>query len=393
MSTLHPAPPRGPQAPVVPPSRLSIWLDVAVGALVALLCLTGGPVPSLVGDLLFACAIVFRTIRPLVGVALATLGGLVLLVVADVPTFGLVAVPLVTYAVARWSPRVLHYVTGGILAAAAIAGPLRWFGVSNPAAFLVISFTCLVTVAAAYAFGLVLRAMAISRATRARAQAEQVRHQAIQRESELRFNTAAERARIARELHDIVAHSLAVIVVQAEGAKAIAARKPELAVQTLDTIAAASRESLAEMRQMVRLLRGEEGQDADYLPTASLADIDELVERTGNATLTVNGVATPTSPAVELAAYRIVQEALTNVIKHGGPDARAEVSITHHPGLIELVISDNGRGAATTSDGMGNGIRGMGERVQLHGGRLETGPRPGGGFVVRAHLPKAGPAR
>lgn len=356
----------------------------------ALLCLTGGPVPSLVGDLLFAGAIVFRTFRPPVAVALATVGGLVLLVLADVPTFGVVAVPLVTYAVARWSPRVVQYVTGGILVFASIAAPLRWFGPTNPAATVVITFTCLVTVAAAYAFGLVLRAMATSRATRARALAEQERHRTIQRESELRFNTAAERARIARELHDIVAHSLAVIVVQAEGAKAIAARKPELAVQTLDTIAAASRESLAEMRQMVRLLRGEEGQDADYMPTASLADIGELVERTGNATLTVQGVPGPTTPAIELAAYRIVQESLTNVIKHGGPAAKAQVSITHHPGGIELMIMDNGRGAATTSDGMGNGIRGMGERVQLHGGTLETGPHSGGGFVVRALLPAPG---
>jgi signal transduction histidine kinase len=204
--------------------------------------------------------------------------------------------------------------------------------------------------------------------------------------------TVEERARIARELHDIVAHSLSVIVVQAEGGRALAAKRPERAAEVLGTIAETSREALEEMRRMVQLLRSGNGEPekAAYLPTPGLEDLADLVRKTSEiAQFTVFGAVPKVSRALGLSAYRIVQESLTNVLKHAGPDAVARVTVAYTAEAVEIEVSDDGRGASAGSDGLGHGLQGMRERVALHGGTFTSAPRPEGGFTVRARLPYA----
>ncbi|GAA3247831.1 sensor histidine kinase [Dactylosporangium siamense] len=195
---------------------------------------------------------------------------------------------------------------------------------------------------------------------------------------------AAERARIAREVHDVVAHGLAVIVMQAQGGAAAFAKRPADTLAALDTIMATGRASLADMRQVL----SSPDQVADAAPVPGLADLPRLVDRVRRAgtpvELRVDGAARAVPTAVDVSAYRIIQEALTNTMKHAGPGARARVSVTY--GATELVLSsvDDGRSATA---GTGNGQRGMRERATLLGGSVTAGPGPDGGYVVRARIP------
>ncbi|MFE2948464.1 sensor histidine kinase, partial [Embleya sp. NPDC059267] len=201
---------------------------------------------------------------------------------------------------------------------------------------------------------------------------------------------AAERARIARELHDVVAHNVSVMVVQADGAAYALDAAPELTREALGTISATGREALAEMRRLLGVLRSQSEGDA-YVPQPGVEQLEDLLERVRSAglpvDLTVEGVPVELSQGVALTVYRIVQEALTNTRKHGGPDAKARVRLRYLGEDVELDVGDDGRGAAAPGDGMGHGLVGMCERVALFGGHLETGPRPDGGWRVRARLP------
>jgi signal transduction histidine kinase len=245
---------------------------------------------------------------------------------------------------------------------------------------------------AAYMLGRRRRDSVIAKMQRQVAAEERERHALAERSQLVKINTVNERQRIARELHDIVAHSLSVIVVQAEGGRAVVLKRPEVGAQVLDTIAETGRASLAEMRRIVDLLRGGET-DPSYLPSPGVEDIAELVARSGERfELTTFGAAPPVSPALGLTAYRVVQESLTNVIKHAGPLAAARVTVAYTWQTIEIEVTDDGRGAAAggSADGsptLGHGLRGMGERVALLHGTLDARPRPGGGFTVRASLP------
>ncbi|MGD7707404.1 sensor histidine kinase [Microlunatus sp. Y2014] len=351
---------------------------------------TAGPW-AIWGDLLLCAAVAPRMHRPWLSLALAALGGCILLLVTGGPTFGLVAVPIVTYSVARWGGHHVARALWVVMAFASFAAPIRWYwgvllGSSSFAAFAMFVM-CAMVVVSAYAVGRARRSILVTRAERLHADRERERHQLVEREQALRMSAVAERTRIARELHDIVAHSLAVITVQADGGRAMAATKPELAADVLGTIAETSRSSLAEMRSMVRLLRGEGEESGDFVPAPGLDDLPELVSRTPNATLYTEGPVPLVGESLGLTTYRVVQESLTNVLKHAGPTARANVFLTYQPELIMVEVTDDGRGAATPPDGQGNGIRGMRERVDLHGGTLDARPRIGGGFVVRATLP------
>lgn len=209
-----------------------------------------------------------------------------------------------------------------------------------------------------------------------------------------------ERSRIAREMHDVVAHSMSVMVVQASGARRVLGREPERAERALELIEQTGREGLAEMRRLLGVLR--EGEDGgavvERAPQPSLDRIDDLVEECRAAGLPValerRGDARPLPVGVDLAAFRIVQEALTNVRRHAGP-ASAGVTITYGDADVEVEVADDGRGLgadrspAAGSDGTGHGLVGMRERAALYGGSVSAGPRPGGGFAVRARLPLA----
>jgi len=209
---------------------------------------------------------------------------------------------------------------------------------------------------------------------------------------DLHARTAAhgERARIARELHDVIAHSVSVMVIQAGGARMVMDYSPERAEASLRSVERAGREALAEMRRLLGVLDGDTDPRA-LAPQPGLADIDELLARTRAsglvADLRVDGEPAAVSPALDLCAYRIVQEALTNVIKHAAP-ARAEVRVRWGQDALELEISDDGRGPGTVNGASGgHGIAGMRERAGLHGGSIDAGAGPGGGFTVRARLP------
>ncbi|MBL1095244.1 sensor histidine kinase [Streptomyces coffeae] len=219
-----------------------------------------------------------------------------------------------------------------------------------------------------------------------------------EREAQAKVAVAAERARIARELHDVVAHNVSVMVVQADGAAYVLDASPEQARQALETISGTGRQALAEMRRLLGVLRtGEPGEDSDYVPQPDVEQIDELVEQVRGAGLTVDfkvvGSPRQLPSGVELTAYRIVQEALTNTRKHGGPDVGASVRITYFDDGLGLLVEDDGRGARREmyedggADGQGHGLIGMRERVGMVGGTLDAGPRPGGGFRVSALLP------
>ncbi|MEO5679220.1 MAG: sensor histidine kinase [Acidimicrobiales bacterium] len=214
-----------------------------------------------------------------------------------------------------------------------------------------------------------------------------------EREAQARRATADERTRIARELHDVVAHSVSVMTVQAGAARRVldrAAADPAVR-EAMATIETTGREALAELRRVVGVLR-EDGESAGLGPQPGVADLPALVARAQDAGLSVDlsieGEPRPLPSGVDLSAYRIVQEALTNAFKHAGP-ARARVRVCYGTDAVEVQVVDDGRGAAADPPppGGGNGLVGMRERVTLFGGELKAGPRGGGGYEVKARLP------
>jgi signal transduction histidine kinase len=204
-----------------------------------------------------------------------------------------------------------------------------------------------------------------------------------------------ERARIARELHDVVAHSVSVMVVQASGVRRLLKDDQAREREALLSVEQIGRQALSEMRRMLGVMRTGEDQPAAALaPQPGLQHLDRLIEQVEEAGLhvglRVEGKRIPLSPGVDLSAYRIVQEGLTNALKHA-KGAHAEVIVRYADDGVEVAIEDDGPGLAN-GDGMGHGLVGMRERVALYGGTLEAGPRPEGGFVLRAKLPVEGRA-
>jgi signal transduction histidine kinase len=240
------------------------------------------------------------------------------------------------------------------------------------------------TYAAAYFFG------ATVRNRRLYAEELEARNAALQRErdEESKRAVADERLRIAQELHDVVAHSMGVIAVQAGVGAHVIDTDPAEAKKSLEAISHTSRSTLTEIRRMLGVLREDDG--ATYAPAPGLADLRRLVDDMGGAGMDVEvryeGSRSELPPGIDFTAYRIVQEALTNVLKHAGP-AHSTVTITYEPGALQLEIDDDGRGAAARANGGGHGLLGMRERVAVYGGSFDAGPRAGGGFQVRARLP------
>jgi signal transduction histidine kinase len=215
------------------------------------------------------------------------------------------------------------------------------------------------------------------------------------RDTHAQIAAAAERARIARELHDVVAHNVSVMVVQADGAAYTLAADPVRARNALATISATGRQALAEMRAMLGVLRrGDDDGLAVLAPVPGLGHLDELFEQARLAglpvTCSIQGRVRPLAAGTGLTAYRVVQESLTNIRKHAGGMAIANVVLRYTDDALELSITDNGVGAAAACDGAGHGLKGMSERAALYGGSVQAGPRPGGGFEVKTTLPVAG---
>lgn len=205
---------------------------------------------------------------------------------------------------------------------------------------------------------------------------------------------AHERARIARELHDVVAHSVSVMVVQAGAAEGVVRRDPEAVAAALRDVQDVGRQALVELRRMLDLLRDDAGSGTSLSPQPGVADLDGLVSSARSAgldvALSVEDVPADLPPAIGLTAYRIVQEALTNALKHAG-SAPVQVCLSRTGAGLQVAVRDSGRGAAGTT-GSGHGLIGMRERVALFGGSLEVDTAPGAGFAVTAQLPVGGSA-
>ena len=211
---------------------------------------------------------------------------------------------------------------------------------------------------------------------------------AVEQEAASLRAVAEERQRIARELHDVIAHSVSVMTVQAGAVRRLLLPEQERERQALETVEATGREALTEMRRLVGLLR-EHGAMPEFTPQPSLRTLDILIGTVREAGLEVDldiqGEERELPPGVDLSAYRLVQEALTNTLKYAGP-ARAWVTLRWRERELELEVANDGH-TDFSPNGSGHGLAGMRERVALCGGTLETGPRDGGGFVVRCHLP------
>ncbi len=382
-----------------PGARRQDWaLDAALAVGLGLLTVSPygvrgfAPTPSagqwmpLVSAVLMIGSLVLRRHSPLLALAGVTLAGLLQLIFTKDPMATLVAVPVVSYSVARWVPGQAARIVRVIGSISSVLGPIRWilddFG--NPSLRQLIWlarawFVCMGLVVTPYAIGRRVRESGEAHQDRVAVAEERYRTMLLEREQDSRLAESRARTQIARELHDIVAHSLSVMIVQAEGGKALAAKKPEAATQALTTIAETGREALSEVRRILGVLRDapEPGVTAEFTPTPRFTDIPDLVARTSDrARLAVHGQPPRVPQALELTVYRVVQEALTNFLKHAGPQATALVTITY--GMREIAIDVLDNGVATPSavpQSPGHGLRGMHERVTAMGGRLLTRAR------------------
>jgi signal transduction histidine kinase len=293
--------------------------------------------------------------------------------------------------VTRYAPTWARWSGLGVGMIGAVVGPLDWLGGLDSIHHredLYPMYIALFAVLSAWILGDLRR-------TRADYVAElEARNErlAVERDQQAVLAAAAERQRIAREMHDVVAHSLSVVVVQADGGRYLADRDPESAKRALDTIAASARSALGDMRRLLGLLR-EDGHGGVWSPQPGADDVAQLVDGVRSSglevTLEIEGDSKPDDATTGLTIYRIVQEGLTNAIKHAGPGARVSVRIRYADGRAHVVVSDDGSGPSgwPGRDGSGRGLIGMRERVELHGGTLHTRVRPGGGFELDADLP------
>ncbi|MFF1924579.1 sensor histidine kinase [Streptomyces sp. NPDC058221] len=333
-----------------------------------------------------ALALVYRRRHPM-AVLVATSGLTVVeLLLVDPPAPVVFSVVIALYTIAARTDRPTTWRVGlltmaALTAAAMLFGSAPWYSQEN---FGVFAWTGM----AGAAGDAVRSRRAFVDAIRERAErAERTR------EEEAGRRVAEERLRIARDLHDVVAHHIALVNVQAGVAAHVMDKRPDQAKQALAHVREASRSALNELRATVGLLRQSGDPEAPTEPAPGLAVLDALVETVRQAGLPVEvacvpGDRPPLPAAVDLAAYRVIQEALTNVRKHAGPGAKAEVSVVRVGVTAEVMVLDNGRGNPDgEGDGGGHGLLGMRERVTALGGTLTAGPRYGGGFRVHAILP------
>jgi signal transduction histidine kinase len=249
-----------------------------------------------------------------------------------------------------------------------------------------------------YSFGLVaLLGLAVrSRQEYTASLVERARQLEVERDQQAQLAAAAERTRIAREMHDIIGHNLSVITGLADGGAYAAASSPQRAAQALEAIGTTSRQALTELRRLLDVLRedGDAPPAAELAPQPALTDLERLVDGVRGAglpvDLTVEGDPGRLPAGRQLTVYRVVQEALTNSLKHGGPKATATVAVRYGADSVTVTVTDTGAGGDATRTGTGRGLAGMRERTAMYDGTLEAGPlrRPPGGWRVRLHLPK-----
>ena len=378
----------------------SVAFDVAVAGLVMLVATAGAAAQpggwwsSAIGAAMGA-ALLARRARPVAVTAVVAVLAFVQVALGWPPMPYDVAVLIALYSVVKYADRLRAGVFAGLVAAlgvvfaamrtptlAAWYFPAIFYGLVTGAVWL---FALNVRTRRLYVLSLEERAATLER----------------EREAEARAAVAEERTRIARELHDVVAHSMAVMIAQADGARYVLDRSPETAREAVRTVADTGRRALDDMRRLVGVLREPQpSTEAPAVPAAEpahrrpvVAELPALLERFRDAGLrvgyTVTDLPTPLPPALELTVYRLVQEALTNTLKHAGPGAQVQVELAHTGDAVVLLVTDDGQGRTPVGPAPsgGHGLVGMRERVSVYDGKLTAGPRLAGGWQVQVRLP------
>lgn len=347
----------------------------------------------LLATALMAAALLFRRYRPWTVLAVAWVGTL-----AGLPLEGAIdtlPIPLALYALAvyrsardAWYGFAASVVVGAVaaqIAAVVTRGDVIQFGVPPAAAGSQLITGILVATLIGVNVG--------NRKRYVTALVDRARQLARERDQQAQLATATERSRIAREMHDIVSHSLTVMVTLADGSSAAVAASPDRASAAMRQVAETGRHALTDMRRMLGLLDGDgnETTAVDSLePQPGVADLSDLVETFRSAALPVRFTSQgrpPQDQGVQLSVYRIVQESLTNALRYASGASEVTVDVLYEPATVTITVTDDGIGAApTTPDTPGHGLLGMSQRVGLYGGTLESGPRSDGGWAVRAVL-------
>jgi signal transduction histidine kinase len=392
---------------------LYAWLrrhpQLVDGALALLLIYPGAGIPKLgilrlLAFLPFvlgmAVPVVFRRTYPVAAfTAVIAVGALQVLLLRR-PAGADLAVLIVLYTLAASRPRRISLRGLGVCLAGAAIAIARWHPARPVDGFYTIG------VEVALFGGPTLLAWLLGDSTRWRRgyyQALEERAARLERErdAQAQVAAAAERARIAREIHDVVAHNVSVMVVQADGAAFALETSPQRAREALGAISATGRRALAELRSLLGVLRDSADQDGApavpaLAPQPGIEDLGDLLDQARTAglpvSLTISGEPRPVPAGEALAVYRVVQESLTNARKHAGPGATAAVDLGYDGDDLVIRVTDDGSGAAAVPGslgGAGHGLAGMKERIELYGGMVRSGPRAGGGYEVVARLPVA----
>lgn len=384
----------------------AVAFDVALAGLVALVSVAGGPVQpggwwsSSIG-VAMALALLFRRVRPVAVTVVVAALAFAQVALGWAPMLYDVAVLIALYGVVKYAERLRDGAIAGVVAVlgavfAAVRDPLpaAWY-------YAAVYYTLLTGAVWLVALNVRTRRQYVLSLEERAATLER------EREAEARAAVAEERTRIARELHDVVAHSMAVMIVQADGARYMIDQNPDTSRDALKIVADTGRQGLEDMRRLVGVLR--EANPPEPVPTPavrpvpdpagpdhrrpSVAELPALLDRFREAGLrvryTVTGRSLPLPPALELTVHRLAQEALTNVLKHAGVGASVELTLTHTADGVALAVVDDGRGHGplTPTPPGGHGLVGMRERVSVYDGTLTAGARLAGGWQVRAWLP------
>jgi signal transduction histidine kinase len=370
--------------------RHPLFVDSVLAGILGLLSvgqLFHGRPWNIPSTLLMIIPVAFRRRAPVSAFALAALGG-ALQVTASQPDAADLALLVLLYTVAAYRPRRASIVALLVCLAGSAVAVLAWGPVRGVDLIWKLIFSAFLFGGLELTVWILGDSMRYRRGYYAALEDRAARLEA-ERHAEAKVAAAAERARIARELHDVVAHHVSVMVVQADGAGYALRTDPDRAEAALQAIAGTGRQALAEMRRLLGVLRSADEQAA-LAPVPGLGELRELLDQARAAGLEVSYTLTGTPrelpEGAELAAYRVVQESLTNTRKHAGLAATAAVALRYEPDGLTVEVVDDGLGTGA-DDGGGHGLAGMRERIAMYGGTVTAGPLPGGGFGVTARMP------
>jgi len=404
---MTPGAPRAPTLEAV--AALYAWLrrhPMLVDGILAAALLFGGVAPAIaMGRVIgiplafgLAVPVVFRRRHPVAAFATAVAAGGIQVLLNVRPAITDLAVLILLYTLAAYAPRRISVWGLAVCLVGSGVAVVRWTSLVQRSLLSWLMIGAVLFAGPALLAWVLGDSMRYRRAYYASLEDRAARLER-ERDAQARIAAVAERARIARELHDVIAHNVSVMVVQADGASYAIGTDPARAKEALAAISATGRQALAEMRRLLGVLRREEDGGTERAPQPGIGELGELLDQARAAGLPVSfaveGEPRPLPDGTALAAYRIVQESLTNTRKHAGPVASASVSLRYLGDTLMLTISDDGLGGpggGAMAGAAGHGLTGMRERVAMYGGSVAAGPRDGGGFEVVATLPLA-PAR